>query len=142
MDTFLRRGDFVTAENLAFDEVGHGLISLSGTITCVSGIYIDVSKNLRILGGHGPNARVQTHSYTYNAVIGKLGNIVRYDSPHPTHNQEHHVHRYDPLAGDSDGRIEFLFDEERRPTLGEVIAEVAEWYYDNVDEITRRMVHT
>lgn len=140
MEEFLRRGDFVVVQNLAFEEIGGGYISLAGTITCVNGIYIDVRKNLRVWGGEGANALVQTESYSYSGVIAGLGNLVRYDSPHPTHNQEHHVHRFDPLGGDTEGTVTFLHSEDERPTLGEVITEVSDWYYDNVEEVIRRTV--
>jgi hypothetical protein len=49
--------------------------------------------------------------------------------------KEHHVHRYDVFNGGAQLPIEWLTDEEQRPTLGEVIDELAGWYYANYDAI-------
>ena len=133
MRQFLR-GDFVISEELAF-EAGEGFILLTGQITCVGNIYIDVEKQISIVDDSQADVLVQTIAYRYNAFIRGRGNILRYDSPHPTHNQEHHVHRYDILHGDREGSVTFIENEDERPTLGEVIREVQEWYYRNYDEL-------
>jgi hypothetical protein len=138
MQAFLRRADFVLEENLEFEAQGDGTFTLKGTVQCVNGIYIEVEKTLVILGGSGMSAKVQTTAYKYNAAIGKLGNILRYDSPHPTHNREHHKHTYDVLAGDTEGEVTFLYTEEERPTLGEMIEEVRHWFYDHHDAVIRK----
>lgn len=139
MEQFLRAG-FVRSENLAFKDLGNGLIELSGTIECAGDIYIVVKKLIAVLSGEGPNAVVQTTSYDYNAVLRNAGNILRYDSPHPTHNKEHHVHRFEPVGHEIEGSPHFLADEGERPTLGEVIKEVEEWYYNHADESLRHIV--
>jgi hypothetical protein len=139
MEQFLRAG-FVRSENLSFADLGNGLIELSGTIECAGDIYIVVKKLIAVLEGDGPNAIVQTIYYDYNAVLRNAGNILRYDSPHETHNREHHVHRFDPVGHEVSGSPFFLRDENDRPTLGEVISEVEAWYYDHADESLRHII--
>ena len=139
MEQFLRAG-FVRSENLSFADLGNRLIKLSGTIECAGDIYIVVMKLIEVLSGDGANALVQTIYYDYNAVLRNAGNILRYDSPHPTHNKEHHVHRFDPVGHEIDGSPVFLPDENDRPTLGEVISEVESWYYEHADDSLRRVI--
>lgn len=120
-----------------------GLILLEGSIECQGNIYIVVTKTLAILDGEGPDAVVQTENYSYNAVLRGVGNILRYDGPHTSpgvtdpieHHNHHHKHIYDVLNGDKEGRVEVIQDEDRRPTLAEVIEEVADWYYTHFDQI-------
>ena len=139
MQQFLR-GGFVSSEDLSVLDVGDGVILIEGRIQCAGDIYIDVSKRLEILSGEGPQAFVQTVDYSYNVVLGGIGNVFRYDAPHPDHNQFHHVHRYDLLDGDMHGRVERVEPQDDWPTLGEVISEAERWFYENVDEIMRRKV--
>lgn len=134
MQRFLRAG-FVRSENLSFSDLGDGFIEMDGVIECSSNIYIEVYKRLQILEGDGARAIVQAVDYSYNASIRGVGNIFRYDSPHPDHNREHHVHRFDVFARQELKPPRFLPEEEQRPTLGEVIAEVETWYYENIDEL-------
>lgn len=122
------------------------IIFLEGVIECLGNIYIEVTKILAILSGSGPTATVQTESYSYNAVLRGVGNIFRYDGPHVKpgvqdpieHHNFHHKHIYDVLHNDKRGRVEIIYDEDSRPTLGEFIEEVAEWYYANIENIESR----
>ncbi len=134
MQQFIREG-FVILDGLVLETLDNSIL-IYGTIVCLGRIYIDVKKELSILSGEGADAMVQTVDYSYNAVLTNVGNILRYDSPHLDHNQEHHVHRYDVLNGDKKGRVEFIYDEEQRPTLGEVIREVEEWFYKHYEELS------
>lgn len=134
MQRYLRSG-FVRAENLAFESLGDGFIRLSGVIECAADIYIDVEKRLAILGGDGAGAIIQTVDYSYNAYVRNIGNIVRYDSPHDGHNEQHHCHRFDTFANKEIRPPTFLPNEDDWPTLGEVIGEVERWYYDNIDRL-------
>jgi hypothetical protein len=134
MQQFLR-GGFVRSENLSFNDLGDGFIEMEGVIECDGGIYIEVRKRIEILDGDGADALVQTVDYSYNAAIRGVGNILRYDSPHPDHNREHHVHRFDVFAGVERRPPIFILDESARPTLGEVIEEVQAWYYANLDQL-------
>jgi hypothetical protein len=127
------RGGFIVSDGLAFEALGEGFIFVRGTIGCAGGLYIDVEKILEIVGGEGPRTMVQTISYTYNAAIEGVGNVFRYDSPHAEdHRPFHHVHRYDVLAGDRDGTVEGS----SWPTLGAVIGELQDWFYEHIDELT------
>lgn len=74
-------------------------------------------------------------SYTYNVALRDVGNIFRYDSPHLTHNQFHHVHRYEPLEEGTDATLSKV-PEEEWPRLDEVIEEAANWYYDHLDQLS------
>ncbi len=136
MQRFLRVG-FVRSENLSFTDLGDGFIELEGVIECAGNIYVDVSKRIQILEGDGPNALVQTVDYSYNAFVSGSGNILRYDSPHPDHYKQHHVHRFDVLTR-REIAVDFIQIEDDRPTLGEIISEVESWYYDNIDWLLAR----
>ena len=138
MEQFLRE-DFVLSENLSFEDLGDGFLILEGRIECVGNIYIDVFKRIEILEGDGANALVQTIDYSYNAVVRGIGNILRYDSPHPDHNHEHHRHYFDVFNREEILPPTFIADEHQRPTLGEVIEEVRGWYFDNLDELTKHL---
>ncbi len=116
------RGGFVLSEDLGFDPL-EGFLILSGRIKCEGGIYISVWKRIALLSNAGASSAVQTAAYSYNVAVAGMGNVFRYDSPHPDHNRDHHVHRFDVLNGDKDGKVEFIFNEENIPTLREVIEE-------------------
>lgn len=129
------RGGFVASEDLSFESIP-GAIIVSGRIRCLGGIYIDVRKRLALITNEGANSTVQTSAYSYNVAVEGIGNIFRYDSAHADHNQEHHVHRYDVLNGDREGEVELIYDEERVPTLREVIDEAEAWYYAHYDGLS------
>lgn len=133
LEQFLRDG-FVVSEDLSFERI-NGFILLEGRVHCLGGIYIAVAERLVIVQGEGTEAMVERAGYSYNVVLEGVGNIFRYDSPHTDHNREHHVHRYDVLEGDSQGAIDFIYDEEKRPTLSEVTEEARQWYYEHYDEL-------
>ena len=123
MECQLRNG-FVLADELVFTPIHNGIL-LEGDILCQGPIRLQVRKIIRILEGEGSDALVQTAAYSYNALLPSRGNIFRYDSPHATHNKEHHVHRYDVLNSGLQLPIQWLRDEAQRPTLGEVIDELS-----------------
>jgi hypothetical protein len=134
MDQLIRSG-FALSDELLLDSDGMGGLFITGRIPCLGGIYIDVRKHVVCIGGEGGERLVQTAEYSYNVVLQGRGNIFRYDSPHIDHNREHHVHRYNVLNGDTDGAIEWIYDEEKRPTLQEVVLEAEEWYYAHRDRL-------
>lgn len=94
-------------------------------------------KRLEILEGVGADTLVRAVYYSYNVALEGVGNIFRYDSPHKDHRPHHHVHRYDVMSGDRRGRVEMIFDESARPTLGEVLLEAESWYYEHYDALTQ-----
>lgn len=140
----LDRG-FLLSDGLEWSAQGDGVITLIGRLDCIDNLYISVTKEVRILEGDGLTALVQRGAYSYNAVLGGVGTIFRYDSPHQSHNQFHHVHRYDVFdrghdaARDSEGVgiLEDLSAENQQPVLHEVIEELADWYYAHYENIPR-----
>lgn len=108
-------------------------ILLNGRITCLGGIEIDVFKRLEIVDGAGPTARVQRRSYNYHAqLVGGECPIMRYDWP--GHRPYHHKHEFDHFGTWGLTRIVPL-DEDKTPTLAEMIREVCDWYWVNKDRI-------
>jgi hypothetical protein len=130
------RGGFVLTDAVVFTALGDGYILGLGTIECQGPIIVEIEKILAIVNGKGP--MVQTIAYSYNASLQGVGNILRYDSPHPTHNQCHHVHRFNLLDGDATGRVENIGDD-AWPTIGDLIFELGDWYYQNYDGIQARL---
>ena len=132
----LHRAGFVLSNDLVFTPL-HNSILLEGKVECLGGLVVDVRKILNILGGEGAEALVQTAHYSYNVSLRGVGNVFRYDGPHVTHNRQHHVHRYDVLSGDHDGVVHFFESHEDVPTLGEVIDEAVNWYFQHFEELGR-----
>lgn len=128
---------FVLSDGVTLTPFGDGLFLMSGDIECAGDIVVEVTKLLQVVDGHGTAVRVRTASYSYNAHLRGRGNILRYDSPHSDqHRPKHHVHRYDVLAGDRDGTVTDIGDDDW-PTLGEVLEELREWYFANAERINR-----
>lgn len=130
MRDFVARG-FVLSDNVAAAPLGNGKLSMEGIIECLGDIDITVEKILEVTPQSKREPTVQTIDYHYNARIRGRGNILRYDSPHPDHNQFHHVHRYDVFNADDDGTV----TECEWPHLGDVIGELEEWYYDHRNDL-------
>jgi hypothetical protein len=89
---------------------------------------------------------VQIVGYRYHVKIPGIGNVFRYEGPHPRretgpapppHHDHHHVHRYDILRGDLTGKVEIIPNVGGVPTLREAISEAADWFYEHIDEILR-----
>ncbi len=129
-------GGFLLRDELSWEATGGGFITGDGTLVCLGEIRLEVTKRLKIRSGEGANAIVQTVSYSYNAVLGNVGNIVRYDSPH-AHRPFHHVHRFDVLNGDQEGTCDDIHDENKIPTISEVLDELTDFYYGNIDPIEK-----
>lgn len=117
-----------------------------GDIGCLGNIRLSVEKYLQVLtpGASGRDVlggdhdiEVETRIYAYHAAVVGHGMILRYDNNHGRagHADWHHVHRGDwRNAGDDAGVVEWI-GEDRWPTLGEVIQELADWYYEHRDEL-------
>lgn len=129
-----RDSGFLLDDDLDFMPDGDGVIALVGTITFDGGIRLDVAKKLRILEGEASTAMVQTFAYAYNANVAGLGNILRYCSPHDDHNEFHHKHTYDLLAGDRSGTVTEI-DADSWPTLGEVFGELHAWFCTHAEQL-------
>jgi hypothetical protein len=136
MSQFRDQG-FVRGDTLAIEDLGSGVIGITGRIECAEGTYIAVEKLLAIADGEGATALVETVAYSYSAVLARVGNIFRYCSPHDDHNEDHHVHRFDVRAGDMSGTLTF-HGRGGWPTLGEVIEELRGWVADNAEWLHAR----
>jgi hypothetical protein len=138
MDRYRDHG-FILTDDLEVRDLGNEQILMEGTITCADGVYIAVTKMLRILDGDGSTATVQTIAYSYSAVLAGRGNIFRYCAPHDLtdgveHHSYHHVHRFSVFDDDSHGTISRL-SEDDWPTLGEVIEELRGWCADHAHRL-------
>jgi hypothetical protein len=124
---------FALSEDLLFEAVGKRRITQRGSIRCRGDIVLEVDKILTILSGHGANAMVQTTEYHYNAYVQARGNLLRYCSPHP-HRPYHHVHHFDFFRTWSETAVFELRTERERPTLAQVVDELAALYYEHLEE--------
>lgn len=131
----LLRGGFLQSDDRLFIVPGDGCFFILGDLPCDGGIDIDVDKRIVFIDEDADDPLVQTVEYRYNVTLRGVGVVFRYDSPHQGHNQDNHVHRYDVLSGDRDGKVDFLFHEDEVPTLGEVVDEAADWYYSNIEAV-------
>jgi hypothetical protein len=121
-------------------------VLMVGDIGCLGNIRISVEKYLTVLtpgatgldvvdGDH--DIEVQTQIYAYHAAVVGHGMILRYDNNHGRsgHADWHHVHRGDWRDRTDDaGKVEWI-GEHRWPTLGDVIQEVADWYYEHIADL-------
>lgn len=123
LNQFFQRGFIIFLGGLAFELVGGQLI-IDGRLHCLGNIYIDIAQRARPTDWIGGEPVMQTVGYSYNVSLRYAGNVFRYDSPHPTHNRDHHVHRFDVLDGDTDGTLMFLYQDDRVPDLGDVLAAI------------------
>ena len=104
-------------------------------VNTIDELRIEVSKRLTMQQSDSADPLVRTVAYSYSAILGKRGPIFRYDSPHPDHNRFHHVHRYALLDGDVRGTMSPITPETDWPTLGEVMQELRDWYYENLERL-------
>lgn len=116
---------------------------LDAVFDCEGGILVHARKLARVVSdAEGDDPVVETAWYSYNVSLRGVGNIVRYDSPFLPdsggHHASHHVHRYNVLAGDMEGRIQELEAEHHVPHLGEVIREARDWYFGHIKELQAR----
>lgn len=88
------------------------LKTLKGTV-----ITINIEKDVEVQPG-GTKIVARTVGYTYQAWIKGGNNLIRYCSPHETHNKYHHKHEYlkDPInpvpVGDDEWpHVNEFFDE-------------------------------
>ncbi len=81
----------------------------------------------------GDRYMVQTFAYSYNVSVTGFGNVYRYDSPH-NHRPCHHRHAYQWRVPDDPGTLTEITGN-AWPTLGEVIGETEQWYWQHYDEL-------
>lgn len=118
---------------------------LQGRIFCLGQIIIDVEKALHpefLVGCSDP--MVRTKWYAYNVSLQGAGNIFRYDNQdkdylRPGHDDDHHKHTFNIVTSDLNKitqTIEHIHSpvwigRHRWPTLGDVLAEIEAWYWEN-----------
>jgi len=142
----LRATGFVGTDSLRL-VAQPSLLLMIGDIGCLGDITITVEKYLTVItdgatpsdvlaGDH--DVMVQTIIYSYRAGVRGHGTILRYDNNHgrPGHADWHHAHRCDWRSADDVGHVEWI-GEDRWPTLGDVVEEVMDWYYEHRDELPR-----
>lgn len=110
------------------------VILLQGTIVCLDGITLDVEKVIAVLDGRGMTARVQTRMFRYHAWVRGVHNILRYESAHE-HRRHAHKHVYATFGDGREVEIIELAEEDRIPTLGEVIRELQVWHQEHAVRI-------
>ncbi|MGM3308903.1 hypothetical protein ACSQ6I_23480 [Anabaena sp. WFMT] len=129
---------FVGSHSLVFESIP-GEFCLSGEISCLGNILVAVYKILTILDDDEENPLVQTVEYSYNASIQGHNTIFRYDNQddyhhvsYDDHQDEHHKHEYDWTTGKQNSGSPMWIGDEKSPTLGDVLWELHNWYYENI----------
>jgi hypothetical protein len=140
----LRATGFVGADTLRLI-AWPSLLVMVGDIGCLGDLVVSTEKYLEIvtpdaspddaLAGDG-DILVRTLIYSYNASVRGRGTIFRYDNNHGRagHADWHHVHRCDWRSSDDDGTVAWI-GEDRWPTLGEVVRELMDWYYEHRNQL-------
>lgn len=133
----MRRREFVGDDSLRLENIGSGVLAMTGEIGCRGQIVVQVEKYLLIFDGEGLDANVQTFDYKYNAFVRGRNNILRYDNAHsyPGHGDAHHKHMFDWQTGEQLPGFPEWVGENGWPTLGEVLEEVEQWYWGNRDDL-------
>jgi len=132
MAELLREG-FVVNDRCAFTFFP-SVVLLQGTIACLDDITLEVEKEIAVLKGRGMTALVQTQMFRYHAWVRGAHNIFRYESAHE-HRPRAHKHVYDTFGDGLEIEVLDLLDEERIPTLGEVVRELQVWHQNHARQI-------
>lgn len=107
--------------------------TMSGYIACSGRMYVAVEKIMKIVEADETDPVIRTTSYNYAVGVLGTGLVFRYDSPHETHNRDHHRHEY--VFGTPDEVSEpRMIGEAGWPTLGGVLFEAQAWYWANVQK--------
>jgi hypothetical protein len=126
----LRAEGFVLHPELSYTPASEGLL-VSGYIQCEGNLYLQVMQYIALVERVGVSRLFAIEDYSYHAVLRGVGSIFRYDSPHPDHNQEHHVHEYSVIGKAAVGPPRFLYSEAEIPTLGDALRRLRRWHSDN-----------
>jgi len=131
--------NFIGTETLTFKPTAYGIL-LQGGIGCLGNIVVQVEKFIEVLNGAGEDAVVQTKWYSYNAFIRGNYNLFRYDNQdndyfRPGHRDEHHKHLFDWRTGEELPTSPAWIGADKWPTLGEVLQEVEEWYWQHREDL-------
>lgn len=127
----LRSQGFVLAPELTYSPVARGVL-VEGFIQCEGGLYLQVKQLIQLVGKTGTAGLFIVEAYSYTGALAGAGTIFRYDSPHPDHNTEHHVHEYAVVGGATRGQPpRFLYTENEIPTLGDALRRLYQWHLDH-----------
>ena len=113
-------------------------ITCKGQLGCSGQIIRKVDKFLDVLD-HDDNGNlwVQTKWYAYNVSVQGYGNIFRYDNQDEDygfrneHQDPHHKHSFDWKTDEELLGSPHWIGSENWPTLGDVIQETQDWYWNN-----------
>jgi hypothetical protein len=127
-----RDSGFVYENTLCFKHCGSKIVG-RGEISCLGEIVIDVYKMLSICDLD--RKLIQTSEYSYNVFVRSYGNIFRYDNLDPPwregHHDCHHKHSFDWRTGIESPGSPLWIGREKWPTLGQVLQETKDWYWEN-----------
>jgi len=128
---------FVGNDTLEFAKARDNGLALVGAIGCLGRIIISVDKEFKVTHGDDGKPWVQTDTYSYNAYIQGKGTFLRWDNvhAHPGHYDAHHRHEYDWKTGTEHRDSPIWVGADNWPTLGQVISEVANWYWEHRTEL-------
>jgi hypothetical protein len=133
------RGDFVIADRTELLDLGDGFQQIEGNIRCRGALYISVDKRLRCWVDKDGVRLTQAVHYGYNCIVGRLGAVYRYNSPHD-HRPFYHVHEYDALGAEKGPGTIVEVPLEDWPNLSQVILRFRDWYYSNLETLTARQL--
>ena len=130
--------DFIDSETLEFRPAAYGIM-LQGEIGCLGNLVIGVEKFLDV-SEPSKGAMVQTRWYSYNVFVRNRYNVFRYDNQDDDylrqgHQDEHHKHIFDWRTGEESPDSPIWVGFNGWLTLGEVIQEVEDWYWQHRNEL-------
>jgi hypothetical protein len=118
--------------------VGRGIFLMEGQVSCLGGLICTVGKWIETVdASDAENPRVQTFHYNYNVNVSGMGNLFRYDNAdHHGHQDPHHRHACDWRTSKATKPPEWI-GEDRWPTLGDVLREMSDWYWERKGDLPR-----
>ncbi|MEM7771398.1 MAG: DUF6516 family protein [Cyanobacteria bacterium P01_A01_bin.37] len=134
----LTASGIVTGDNLTTQNIGYGCLQMLGRLRIRNRLILTVNKILKPIEQENVIS-VQSIRYAYNLSFEEGGNIFRYDNAHPHthlgHTTAFHIHRYDLLTKKEIIGSPFeISDLENWPTLGEVIQEADNLYWQIIEK--------
>jgi hypothetical protein len=119
------------------EQDGDDYFIIKGPVTCIGDIRVEIYERLKLARGgwwfqSTSKRRATVVEYSYSVVLNGVGNIFRYDSPHPDHRPYHHRHNFSPPGVKRDPPTEIPSEEV--PRIGQVLREAEQWYWANRQE--------
>jgi hypothetical protein len=120
---------FLLENHLEYLLTDEATLLIRGRLNFVGNLFLEVSKTLAI----SDRNQVRTIRYKYHAGLAGPDNrpLFRYDNAHPYshHPDEHHRHCFSHETWQEDFPPKWV-GREACPTLGDVIAELEEWWQE------------